>query len=79
MRPSVLAVFRLITSSNLAGVDRQVAGLAPFRMRSTYPAPWRDVRRVSPISDQAAGFRKWVAVDRRDGVAGRESDNQVHD
>src|SRR5262249_17001751 len=38
-RPSVLAVFRLITSSNFVGAcTGRSAGFSPFRMRSTYPA-----------------------------------------
>jgi hypothetical protein len=42
VRPSVLVVLRLITSSNLLGswIGRS-AGLAPLRMRSMYPAAWR--------------------------------------
>jgi len=43
LRPSALAVLRLITSSNLVGcwIGRS-AGLAPLRMRSMYPAAWRN-------------------------------------
>src|SRR6516164_9700544 len=43
LRPSALAVLRLITSSNLVGcwIGRS-AGLAPLRMRSMYSAAWRN-------------------------------------
>ena len=37
--PSALAVFRLITNSNLVGCSTgRSAGLAPFRILSTYAA-----------------------------------------
>jgi hypothetical protein len=47
VRPSVVAVLRLMANSNLAGacVGRS-AGLAPFKMRSTYEA----ARRVEPAA-----------------------------
>src|SRR6516164_5314299 len=42
-RPSALAAFRLITSSNLVGAcTGRSAGLVPLRMRSIYPAACRD-------------------------------------
>src|SRR6516165_10141400 len=42
VRPSVLAVFRLITSSNVVGCSTgKSAGLAPRRILSTYPAARR--------------------------------------
>src|SRR5262249_33937794 len=43
VRPSALAVLRLITSSNLVGCWMgKSAGLAPLRMRSTYAAARRN-------------------------------------
>ena len=42
-RPSALAAFRLMTNSNLVGCwTGKSCGLAPFRMRSIYPAASRD-------------------------------------
>ena len=43
VRPSALAVLRLITNSNLVGcwTDRS-AGVVPLRTRSMYPAAWRN-------------------------------------
>src|SRR5262249_5271411 len=44
VRPSVLAVFRLMASSNLVGAcTGRSAGLAPLRMRSTYEAERRKI------------------------------------
>src|SRR6202030_1074591 len=44
VRPSALAVLRLITSSNLVGCSTgRSAGLAPLRTLSTYVARWRHV------------------------------------
>jgi hypothetical protein len=43
VRPSALAALRLITSSNLVGCwIGRLAGFSPLRMRSTYPAAWRN-------------------------------------
>ncbi len=47
-RPSVLAVLRLITSSNLVGAcTGRSAGLAPLKMRSTYEAERRKISEAS--------------------------------
>src|SRR3984893_16299286 len=43
VRPSALAVLRLITSSNFVGAcTGRSAGVSPLRMRSTYPAERRN-------------------------------------
>src|SRR5262249_5166840 len=47
-RPSALAVLRLMTNSNLTGASTgKSAGLAPFRMRSTYEAVRRKMSYTS--------------------------------
>src|SRR5437868_13656771 len=47
VRPSALAVFRLITNSNLVGCSTgRSAGLAPFKILSTYPAAFRNESRM---------------------------------
>src|SRR5262249_11434407 len=63
-RPSALAVFRLMPNSNLTGASTgKSAGLAPFRMRSTYEAVRRkmsdtsgpyDIRPPSATNDRYA-------------------------
>src|SRR5262245_3776792 len=48
VRPSVVAVLRLMANSNLAGACAgSSAGLAPFKMRSTYEAERRKMSDVS--------------------------------
>ena len=48
-KPSALAVLRLITSSNLVGAcSGRSAGFSPLRMRSMYPAAWRNSSAKSP-------------------------------
>src|SRR5215468_2640076 len=64
LRPSALAVLRLMTNSNLTGASTgKSAGLAPFRMRSTYEAVRRkmsytsgpyDIRPPSATNDRYA-------------------------
>src|SRR5262249_38855205 len=42
VRPSILAVLRLMTNSNLVGcMTGRSAGLAPLRIRPTYVPAWR--------------------------------------
>src|SRR4030095_8737927 len=72
VRPSALAVLRLITSSNLVGTwTGSSAGLSPLRMRSVYEAarlkrsltstPYviRPPARVMTADELTAGTRYW--------------------
>ena len=55
VKPSVIAVLKLMANSNLAGACAgSSAGLAPFKMRSTYEAERRKISDVSGVRHQAA-------------------------
>ena len=60
MRPSALALFMLIISSNLVGLSTgRSEGLVPLSILSTYTPAWRD---RSPISTRIPTIRHWRNV-----------------
>ena len=80
MRPSALAVLRLITSSYLVGcLHRKFGRLLAFEdaidIAGRAPEP---VERIRPVRDQAAaGDELAITVDRRATMTGRQRDDQV--
>lgn len=75
MRPRTRAVLRLMTSSNLDPCSTgKSAGLAPFKILSTYDAaPRMTSGHVCPIGHQATGLSKLPRkVNRRQAVSGFE-------
>src|SRR6266700_7339485 len=65
VRPSVAAVLRLMANSNFAGACAgSSAGLAPFKMRSTYEAERRTVSDAfGPYDIRPPSLMGWVGVE----------------
>ena len=61
VRPSALAVLRLMTSSNFVGCSTgRSAGLAPLRILSTYSAARRKKTRSGCPSPKPRAAAKWL-------------------
>jgi len=78
--PSALAVFRLITSSNVVGCwTGRSGGLAPLRIFPVYMPIWRPgSREARSIGDQAADRGDFAPrIDLRNGMATRQRHEQL--
>src|SRR5262249_32080104 len=77
LRPSALAVWRLITSTYLFGAcTGKSPGFSPLKMRSTYSAAWRCLfDHISAVGDEASGST--IPIDRGQFVPGRQCGDQI--